>query len=53
MLIRILLYVMGVTYSKCCFHGVGNTSAITGHKDIRMLMRYTHLREEDLARKLG
>jgi len=26
---------------------------ITGHKDLRMLKRYTHLRAEDLARKLG
>ena len=25
---------------------------ITGHKDPRMLMRYTHLRAEDLARKV-
>ncbi|HIL18138.1 MAG TPA: integrase [Gammaproteobacteria bacterium] len=28
-------------------------AAITGHKDPRMLMRYTHLRAENLARKLG
>jgi integrase len=28
-------------------------SAITGHKDLGMLKRYTHLRAEDLARKLG
>ncbi|MCP5151988.1 MAG: site-specific integrase [Chromatiales bacterium] len=28
-------------------------SAITGHKDLSMLKRYTHLRAEDLARKLG
>ena len=28
-------------------------ATITGHKDPRMLMRYTHLRAEDLARKLG
>jgi integrase len=28
-------------------------ASITGHKDIRMLMRYTHLRVEDLAKKLG
>ena len=26
---------------------------ITGHKDLRMLQRYTHLRAEDLAKKLG
>ena len=26
---------------------------ITGHKDTRMLMRYTHLRAEELARKVG
>lgn len=28
-------------------------SAITGHKDLAMLKRYTHLRAEDLARKLA
>ena len=28
-------------------------ASITGHKDPRMLMRYTHLRAEDLAEKLG
>lgn len=28
-------------------------SAITGHKDLAMLKRYTHLRAEDLAKKLG
>jgi hypothetical protein len=28
-------------------------AAITGHKDLRMLQRYTHLKAEDLARKLG
>jgi site-specific recombinase XerD len=27
-------------------------AAITGHKDLRMLQRYTHLRAEGLARKL-
>ena len=27
--------------------------AITGHKTLAMLMRYTHLRAEDLAKKLG
>jgi len=27
-------------------------AAITGHKDLRMLQRYTHLRAEDLARRL-
>jgi integrase len=27
-------------------------AAITGHKDLRMLQRYTHLRAEDLALKL-
>ena len=25
----------------------------TGHKDIKMLMRYTHLRAEDLVERLG
>jgi len=28
-------------------------SAITGHKDLSMLKRYTHPRAEDLVRKLG
>lgn len=28
-------------------------TSITGHKDLRMLRRYTHLKAEDLARKLG
>lgn len=27
-------------------------AAITGHKDLRILKRYTHLRAEDLAKKL-
>ncbi|SDD22228.1 Site-specific recombinase XerD [Cupriavidus sp. YR651] len=27
-------------------------AAVTGHKDLRMLQRYTHLQMEDLARKL-
>ena len=28
-------------------------ASITGHKDLQMLKRYTHLRAEDLAQKLG
>ena len=28
-------------------------SAITGHKDLAMLKRYTHLKAEDLAKRLG
>ena len=32
---------------------VMEVGAITGHKDLRMLQRYTHLRAEDLAVKLG
>ena len=28
-------------------------ATITGHKDTRILMRYTHLRAEDLVKKLG
>lgn len=32
---------------------VMEVAAITGHKDLRMLKRYTHLRAEDLAKKLG
>ena len=32
---------------------VMEVATITGHKDLRMLQRYTHLRAEDLARKLS
>ena len=32
---------------------VMEVAAITGHKDLRMLKRYTHLRAEDLVLKLG
>ena len=32
---------------------VMEVASITGHKDLRMLLRYTHLRAEDLAEKLG
>ena len=32
---------------------VMEVATITGHKDLRMLQRYTHLKAEDLARKLG
>ncbi|MQR00081.1 tyrosine-type recombinase/integrase [Glaciimonas sp. GS1] len=28
-------------------------ASVTGHKALQMLQRYTHLRAEDLARKLG
>jgi hypothetical protein len=28
-------------------------ASISGHKTLQMLKRYTHLRVEDLARKLG
>jgi len=28
-------------------------ASITGHQDLKMLQRYTHLRAEDLAKKLG
>jgi integrase len=28
-------------------------AAVTGHKDVRMLMRYTHAQAELLAKKLG
>lgn len=32
---------------------VMEVAAITGHKTLQMLKRYTHLRAEDLAKKLG
>ena len=28
-------------------------ASITGHKDLRMLRRYTHLKAEELAKNLG
>ena len=28
-------------------------ASITGHEDLKMLMRYTHLRAEDLVERLG
>lgn len=39
-------------FEKGVFEGV-EVAAITGHKTLQMLKRYTHLRAEDLARKLG
>ncbi|KXI26789.1 tyrosine-type recombinase/integrase [Paraglaciecola hydrolytica] len=33
--------------------GIMEVSAITGHKDLAMLKKYTHLRAEDLVGKLG
>jgi len=33
--------------------GIMEVAAITGHKDLKMLKRYTHLKAEDLAVKLG
>jgi len=33
--------------------GPTEVATIAGHKDPRRLMRYTHLRAEGLARKLG
>jgi integrase len=33
--------------------GITEVSTISGHKELRMLQRYTHLRAEDLALKLG
>ena len=32
--------------------GVLRIATITGHKDLRMLQRYTHLTAEDLAKGL-
>lgn len=32
---------------------VMEVASISGHKDLRMLQRYTHLRAEDLVKKLG
>ena len=33
--------------------GIMEVAAITGHKDLKMLKRYTHLKAEDLAKRLG
>nr|WP_205736195.1 tyrosine-type recombinase/integrase [Acidiferrobacter sp. SPIII_3] len=33
--------------------GAMEVAAITGHKTLQMLKRYTHLRAEDLAELLG
>lgn len=41
------LFEMGV------FSNIMEVAAITGHKDLASLKRYTHLRAEDLAAKLG
>ncbi len=32
---------------------VPEVALISGHRDYRMLFRYTHLRAEDVAKKLG
>ena len=39
-------------FEKGVFQGV-EVAAITGHKTLQMLKRYTHLRASDLAQKLG
>ncbi|MBE0574099.1 site-specific integrase [Candidatus Dojkabacteria bacterium] len=41
--------------SRLFEHGLNvmEVASITGHKDLRMLQRYTHLRAEDLAKKLA
>ena len=43
------LMVQSLTSAKSKFLSL----PITGHKDPRMLMRYTHLRAEDLVKRLG
>jgi len=32
---------------------VAEVALISGHRDVRQLFRYTHLRAEDVAKKLG
>lgn len=41
--------------SRCFERGLTamEVAAITGHKTLQMLKRYTHLQPEDLAEKLG
>jgi hypothetical protein len=39
--------------AKSTDSGVLELAAVSGHKTLQMLKRYTHLRTEDLARKLG
>jgi len=45
----------GATMIKLLEKGLNpaEVATITGHKDRRMLMRYTHLRAEDLVGRLG
>ena len=33
--------------------GIMEVALVTGHQDLRMLKRYTHLRAEDLVARLG
>ena len=33
--------------------GIMEVASITGHEDLKMLKRYTHLRAEDLVERLG
>jgi len=33
--------------------GIPQVVFISAHKDLKMLMRYTHIRADDLARKLN
>lgn len=42
--------------ASVCFEkglNIMEVAAVTGHKDLRMLQRYTHLRSHDIAMKLG
>jgi len=38
-------------FEKCL--NIAEVSAISGHKELKMLQRYTHLRAEDLVSRLG
>ena len=46
---------IGAILSRLFEKGLGmmEVASITGHKTLHMLKRYTHLKAEDLAKKLG
>ena len=44
-----MLTPIGTPHEPCQRKQLMDVATITGHKDTRMLMRYTHLRAEDLA----
>jgi len=51
------LMVQSLTSAKSKFLSLGfsivEVASITGHEDLKMLKRYTHLRAENLVERLG